>query len=99
MKVQQENSGLIEPKKHEVLLPGMFLPRPVESTSTSTDKETKEEGNKNQAVDSQGTQGGSSNRPSTSKHKKFNGRMHTQRGRNSGKHVRQWIRKEDGPTS
>ncbi|KAF6152966.1 hypothetical protein GIB67_021571 [Kingdonia uniflora] len=29
LKLQEENSGLIEPKRIEVLMPGMFLPEPV----------------------------------------------------------------------
>ncbi|KAJ0483550.1 putative transcription factor C2H2 family [Helianthus annuus] len=41
LKLQQENNGLIEPKKTEVLMPGMFLPRPAPTTSTAatSDKE------------------------------------------------------------
>ncbi|XP_076890452.1 uncharacterized protein LOC143541530 [Bidens hawaiensis] len=39
LKVQQENNGLIEPKKSEVLMPGMFLPRPPAVTSAASDKE------------------------------------------------------------
>ncbi|XP_076936974.1 uncharacterized protein LOC143604350 [Bidens hawaiensis] len=39
LKVQQENNGLIEPKKSEVLMPGMFLPRPLAVTSATSAKE------------------------------------------------------------
>ncbi|XP_051130485.1 uncharacterized protein LOC127250981 [Andrographis paniculata] len=36
LKLQQENNGLIEPKKEEVLQPGMFLPQPITVPSTQS---------------------------------------------------------------
>nr|XP_043628358.1 E3 ubiquitin-protein ligase RNF25 [Erigeron canadensis] len=40
LKLQQENNGLIEPKKTEVLMPGMYLPCPVVTPTTALDKDT-----------------------------------------------------------
>ncbi|PIA34533.1 hypothetical protein AQUCO_03700069v1 [Aquilegia coerulea] len=36
LKLQEENNGLIEPKKIQVLLPGVFLPNPVTPPTVST---------------------------------------------------------------
>ncbi|KAL3516848.1 hypothetical protein ACH5RR_023750 [Cinchona calisaya] len=98
LELQQENSGLIEPKRHEVLLPGVFLPRSA-APPTSSEKETDEQPSENAVVNTGAMQSGPSNRPSTSKHRNFGGRKHSYRGRNSGKHARQWIRKENGAAS
>ncbi|CAA2966736.1 E3 ubiquitin- ligase RNF25 [Olea europaea subsp. europaea] len=84
LKRQQENSGLIEPKRNEVLLPGMYLPRPVTSPSTESEPENKDP-----------TATNSDNRPSSSKRSNSRARKH--RTQHSRKHDRQWIRKESDP--
>ncbi|KAG6393353.1 hypothetical protein SASPL_147592 [Salvia splendens] len=92
LKIQQENNGLIEPKKNEVLLPGMFLPQPVglpsaESEGVSSEAQSKEPAQPNpmpiQKVRSTDTGRGS--RTTIIK----------QRTQNTNKQVRQWIRKDN----
>nr|DAD18375.1 TPA_asm: hypothetical protein HUJ06_019838 [Nelumbo nucifera] len=94
LKLQQENSGLIEPKRNEVLLPGMFLPESVRPPTTSTEA----------AVDPQPTDptctskpetisSDSSNKPSTSEHKNFAMRKKS-RARNPKKQIKEWVKKE-----
>ncbi|CAA2975488.1 E3 ubiquitin- ligase RNF25 isoform X1 [Olea europaea subsp. europaea] len=84
LKRQQENSGLIEPKRNEVLLPGMYLPRPVTSPSAESEPENKDP-----------TATNSDNRPSSSK--RSNSRTRKHRTQHSRKHDRQWMRKESDP--
>ncbi|GFP90526.1 E3 ubiquitin-protein ligase rnf25 [Phtheirospermum japonicum] len=94
LKLQQENSGLIEPKKDEVLLPGMFLPpRPVASPSTETDVIPNESRKKDPAAKSDANPGSSFNRPGPRKHSNSNARKH--RAQNSGKQARNWIKKDE----
>ncbi|KAK1418797.1 hypothetical protein QVD17_27944 [Tagetes erecta] len=90
LKLQQENNGLIEPKKTEVLMPGMFLPRPT-TTTTTTDKEVT---NNEQATESKSngdvSKASSSNRRSSGPRSRY-------RGKNPrGQVNRQWIVKENG---
>lgn len=96
LKLQKQNGGLIEHKKHEVLLPGMFLPQSAPPPSISLEKEIDSQQSEDKVVRSGATPSVSSNRPSTSKHRNFNGRKHSHRGRSTGKHARQWIQKEKG---
>ncbi|GAA0159979.1 hypothetical protein LIER_16637 [Lithospermum erythrorhizon] len=138
LKIQQERSGLIEPKKNEVLLPGMYLPRPVASPVEVLDTETAEEQRKHLAANSRSdmhakpsTQNssnsrsqrasntsarrnktppleqnrkekeantrGTSSKPSTSKDRNATARK--DKGVNPKPQVRQWVRKENDPTS
>ncbi|WCJ23022.1 RWD domain-containing protein [Euphorbia peplus] len=93
LKLQEENSGLIEPKKDILVLPGMYLPQPV-----TLNKEAVEEQQSEAAVSIVTQSGRSSNRPSSSEQRNFSRRM--QRVQNSRKPAssRQWIKKEDGPS-
>lgn len=91
LKLQQENSGLIEPPKELVVLPGMFLPQPVTSPTT---KETTEE---DPGIASGANSSGSSDRASTSKQRYSSTRK--PRVQNSRKQVKQWIKKENGMTN
>lgn len=87
MKLQQENNGLIEPKKTEVLMPGMFLPRPSPTTTTAAATSAGE-----QATES----GGPANKPGSS-NRRSSGPRSKYRGRNSRSQVdRQWVVKENG---
>ncbi|XP_023769099.1 uncharacterized protein LOC111917664 [Lactuca sativa] len=93
MKLQQENNGLIEPKKTEVLMPGMFLPRPTTTTTTTTTTAAGE-----QAVKSETDNGVPANKPSGS-HRRSSGPRSKYRGRNSRTQVnnnRQWVVKDNG---
>ncbi|KAI3703258.1 hypothetical protein L1987_73199 [Smallanthus sonchifolius] len=87
LKLQQENNGLIEPKKTEVLMPGMFLPRPT----TTSDKEAADS---EQATKSKTNDGVS--KPSSS-NRRSSGPRSRYRGKNSrGQVNRQWVVKENG---
>lgn len=92
LKLQQESSGLIEPKKDEVLLPGMFLPQSVPSPSTESDMISSESQSKDPVVKSHKNPGSSFNGTGSRKNKNPNMRKH--RSQNSGKQVRHWIRKD-----
>ncbi|CAL5331277.1 hypothetical protein CsSME_00012298 [Camellia sinensis var. sinensis] len=94
LKLQQENSGLIEPKKNEVLLPGMFLPQLTPQSTPVSVKETSEQQHTDPTVPSVTNSIGSSSRPSTSEHRNSGMRKH--RGRNSRKQFKQWIKKDIG---
>ncbi|KAI3444801.1 hypothetical protein Pfo_001466 [Paulownia fortunei] len=93
LKLQLENSGLIEPKKNEVLLPGMFLPQSVALPSTESEVISSESRNKDPAAKSDTNPGSSFNRPGSRKHSNSNMRKH--RTQNSSKQVRHWIRKNN----
>ncbi|XP_052193103.1 uncharacterized protein LOC127801757 isoform X3 [Diospyros lotus] len=93
LKLQQENNGLIEPRKDLVLQPGMFLPRPIPQPTAVSTKETAEQRHTDPTIISV-TSGGSSNRPSTNEHRNSGMRKH--RGQNSRKQISQWIKKENG---
>ncbi|KAF7138283.1 hypothetical protein RHSIM_Rhsim07G0036200 [Rhododendron simsii] len=95
LKLQQENSGLIEPPKNEVLLPGMFLPLPIPEPTTVSVKETADPQNTESSVGAVANSSGSSNRPRTSGHKNSGMRKH-RGGRNPRNQGRQWIKKESG---
>ncbi|KAF2311051.1 hypothetical protein GH714_019299 [Hevea brasiliensis] len=97
LKLQQENSGIIEPKRDLVVLPGMYLPRPVTLPTQALNKETTEEQQRDSTASMETNSGGSSNRPSSGKHRNFGRRK--QRIQNSRKQVRQWVRKDDGPAN
>ncbi|KAK6155465.1 hypothetical protein DH2020_009713 [Rehmannia glutinosa] len=76
LKLQQENSGLIEPKKNEVLLPGMFLPQSVALPSTESGMISSESRSKDPAAKSDTNPGSSFNRRGPRKHNNSNMRKH-----------------------
>ncbi|KVH91254.1 RWD domain-containing protein [Cynara cardunculus var. scolymus] len=93
LKLQQENNGLIEPKKTEVLMPGMFLPRPTTTIAANATSSDKESATGEQASESKTNAGVSSN---SSNHRR-SGPRSRYRGRNSRTQVdRRWIVKENG---
>lgn len=93
LKIQQENSGLIEPRKNEVLMPGMYLPQPVSLPPTEPDGISSESQNKDGAGRPNTNPGSSFNRPGPKKHNNSNMRKH--RTQNSSKQGRHWIRKDN----
>ncbi|XAR63268.1 hypothetical protein NMG60_11023151 [Bertholletia excelsa] len=93
LKLQQENSGLIEPKKNEVLLPGMFLPRlNPQITTLSTANEQQDTDHNQISLTNKGS--GSSNRPSASENGNLGTRRH--RGRQPRRQGKQWVKRESG---
>ncbi|GLT39618.1 hypothetical protein SLA2020_138000 [Shorea laevis] len=101
LKIQEESSGLIEPKRNIVVLPGMYLQNPVTMpVPASTEESTEQQQEQQQGdttVPAETNSGGSSNRPSTSKHRNSGTRRY--RGNNSRKQVRQWVKKDNGSTA
>ena len=90
-KLQQDNNGLIEPKKEVRVLPGMFLPPVTPPTAESNEQQ--------QNVDpplASGTHtGASSERPNRSEHR-HRGGMRKQRAKhNSRKPAQQWVQREN----
>lgn len=71
----------------------MYLAQPVTLPAQTLNKETTEEQQRKVSVDS----GGSSNRPSSSEHRNLGWRK--QRIQNSRKQVKQWVRKDGGPSN
>ncbi|XP_073308751.1 uncharacterized protein [Primulina huaijiensis] len=93
LKLQQENSGLIETKNTEVLLSGMFLPQSVLLHSTESNIVPNESRKEEVVVKSGANPGSSFNRPGSKKHSKSNPKKHGPQ--NSRKQSRQWIVKDD----
>ncbi|KAJ8748762.1 hypothetical protein K2173_011317 [Erythroxylum novogranatense] len=92
LKLQEANSGLIEPKKDIVVVPGMFLPQPVALPSQPSNEETPEQ---HQRVNTEVNSGSSSNRPGNNVQRSSSRRKHN-RVQNHRKQVRQWVVKENG---
>ncbi|XP_058104288.1 uncharacterized protein LOC131248190 [Magnolia sinica] len=101
LKLQQENSGLIEPRRNDVLLPGMYLPQPIlpPVTSTETIARKEDEDSACNPPASETDLGGPSYQPGTSKPKstRKNRGHHTRKHLNSQSSRKQWIKK-DKPT-
>ncbi|KAK6920385.1 RWD domain [Dillenia turbinata] len=91
--LQQENGGLIEPKKDEVLLPGMYLPQLNAPPAIAYTEETTEQQTRAQTVSSGRNLRGSSNRPRGSGHRSMG--MGKQRAQNPKKQARQWVKREN----
>ncbi|CAJ1948066.1 unnamed protein product [Sphenostylis stenocarpa] len=107
LNLQKENSGLIEPKKEIVILPGMYLPQPVAMPSSTSTKESDDQTQKEPpAVVSGKHGGGTSNAPSSSRPRNFGARRQKARSDNHSsstlrdprKPVQQWIRR-DSPSN
>lgn len=110
LSLQKENSGLIEPKKDIVILPGMYLPQQVvvsSSPSTEESNDTEQQQRDPPPAVGSGKHGnGTSNGPSSSRNRNFGARR--QRGRSDNhpssterqprKPVQQWVRR-DNPSS
>ncbi|KAM5554684.1 hypothetical protein ABKV19_022876 [Rosa sericea] len=97
-KLQQENCGLIEPKKNVVIVPGMFLTPPVAPSNFVAAKEPPEEQQREPPVTSGMHSGGSSGRHNTNEQRSSSSRkqreQREQRVRNPRRPAKQWIRKE-----
>lgn len=101
LKQQEENRGLIEPRRNEVLLPGMFLPEPVNvlvaSTKIISDERQDDGFACNPPLESDLSS--SSSKPSTSKHhnastRRKNRGNHPRKQINAQSSRKQWIKKE-----
>ncbi|KAK7286980.1 hypothetical protein RJT34_22368 [Clitoria ternatea] len=107
LNLQKENSGLIEPKRDLVILPGMYLPQPVAVPSSTLTKESEEQQQEDPpAVVSRKHAGGTSNGSSSSRQRNFGARRQKARSdhpsgstvRNPRKPVQQWV-KRDNPSN
>ncbi|KAJ4955917.1 hypothetical protein NE237_012700 [Protea cynaroides] len=104
LKLQQENNGLIAPKRDKVLLPGMFLPEsttrsmtsvkdPIEQQSKDpTCSATPKTNSSGSSPNPKTNSSGSSPTPSTSEHKNLG--MRKYRSQNPRKQLKQWIKKD-----
>lgn len=102
LKLQQENNGLIEPKKTEVLLPGMFLPQSIEPPPPPPAADSANESNEQQNTTSaHNTETNSyvANRPCSSRHKNLGMRKHRRQQNSRKQGNRQWIKKENDTTN
>lgn len=68
LKLQQENNGLIEPRKNLAILPGMFLPENVTKPSTSKETENEQCVGDASGAKIEAKSGHSLNKASTSRH-------------------------------
>ncbi|GMY23048.1 e3 ubiquitin-protein ligase rnf25 [Fagus crenata] len=87
LSLQQENSGLIEPKKNIAVLPGMYLQQSVASSAATSTNKSAEQERRDPPAPSETRASGSSNTPSTGLHKHTGMRKH--RAWNPRKPVRQ----------
>ncbi|XP_021280470.1 uncharacterized protein LOC110413819 [Herrania umbratica] len=94
LKLQQENSGLIDSKKDHNVLPGLNPQNTVPSSNHASTEEAGEQPQTNPAATAEINSSCSSTRPSTSKH--WNAGARKPRGQNPRKQVRQWVRKDNG---
>ncbi|KAK7350450.1 hypothetical protein VNO77_09103 [Canavalia gladiata] len=102
LNLQKENSGLIEPKRDIVILPGMYLPQPVAMPSSTMTKESDEQQENDPPTVVSGTSG-MSNGPSSSRQRNFGARRQKPRSdhrsnstvRNPRKPVQQWVRRDN----
>lgn len=94
LKLQQENSGLIEPKKTIAVSPGMYLQTPVTTAAPAPTKEATNQEQSNTATPTNTNSSGSSNRPGSSKNRNSGPRRY--RGNHSRKPVTQWVRRDNG---
>lgn len=104
LKLQKENSGLIEPKRDIAVLPGMFLPQPVTIPQPVSAEESADQLEKDAAAVASGKH---ANRATSVPSSSGNRRKHKGRSdhhshsynstvRNPSKSVQQWVRKDDG---
>lgn len=93
MKLQQENSGLIEPKRDIVVVPGIYLPQRATSAAQTVNKETAEHQGTEARPSTETNLDSSLNRPRP-RESRNSGRR--QGVRNSRRPVSQWVRKENG---
>ncbi|KAL5985324.1 hypothetical protein ACLOJK_027305 [Asimina triloba] len=78
LKRQQENSGLIDPRRNDVILPGMFLPQPVAVATPSAQSSAEAEGPQGDdpSCPSGTNTSGTSHQPGTSKRNSSTRRKH-----------------------
>lgn len=102
LKLQEENSGIIEPKREIVVLPGMFLPRQVANLSLECPEEPNAPHQKDAGavVSENHPENRTSSGPSSSRNSKKNkgkddchSHAHNSTARNPKKAVQHWVRK------
>lgn len=101
LKLQQENNGLIEPKKDLAIVPGMFLPANVANPSTSTETEIEQCGEGASSAEGELDSGHSVNKTTTRNHRNPDPRRKSNRFHSSKRpqHAaapsrKQWIKKD-----
>ncbi|RZC48127.1 hypothetical protein C5167_041068 [Papaver somniferum] len=101
LKLQEENSGLIEPKRTEVLRPGMFLPeppvvQPKETAEPISELPQQTDPNCKPTPPFETGSSRSSNKPSSSSQRKNWGSKARNKSRDSREQPRKWIQKDVG---
>ncbi|CAM8937975.1 unnamed protein product [Rhodiola kirilowii] len=114
LKKQEENSGLIEPPKDLVVLPGMYLPLPTPSLATTLTREEAEGQNRNPTISRNKTRNTTNSRnktapeeiktsdSSSNKPGPSHRRNHPSKNRktkNFQRPAKQWVQKASDPTS
>lgn len=100
LKLQQENSGLIEPKRELQILPGMYLPQPVTLPTQTSNEENSAQQQSNSSAHKESSSRppeSSSSGPRSFRQKNSSRTRH--RVQNSAKPARQWVRKENDTSS
>lgn len=93
LKLQQENSGVIEPKRDIVVVPGIYLPQRATPAAQTVNEETAEHQGTEARPSTETNLDSSLNRPRP-RESRNSGRR--QGVRNSRRPVSQWVRKENG---
>ncbi|KAF9602972.1 hypothetical protein IFM89_032975 [Coptis chinensis] len=93
LKLQEENNGLIKPRRNEVLLPGVFLPEPVTPPSISPKATAEQQTEPSFTPTSETGPSKPLNKGSTSARNNFRTRKNTMRNRRV--RTTEWVKKEN----
>ncbi|KAJ6709899.1 RING FINGER PROTEIN 25 [Salix koriyanagi] len=93
LKLQQENSGLIEPKRDIVVVPGIYLPQRATAPAQTVNRETAEHQGTGAGPSTETNLNSSLNRPRPREHRNPGRRQRLQKSRRP---VSQWVRRENG---
>ncbi|CAL1388853.1 unnamed protein product [Linum trigynum] len=98
LKLQEECNGLIEPKKSIVVLPGMFLPRPLAALTPSSNEETIDQ-EPREAPPLSGNFSRNTSGRADGFAKRRNPNRRNRNPQSAQTQARHWVRKENGTSS
>ncbi|KAJ6404764.1 hypothetical protein OIU84_012853 [Salix udensis] len=93
LKLQQENSGLIEPKRDIVVVPGIYLPQRATAPAQTVNRETAEHQGTEAGPSTETNLNSSLNRPRPREPRNPSRRQRLQKSRRP---VSQWVRRDNG---
>uniref|UniRef100_A0A6N2MKL2 RWD domain-containing protein n=1 Tax=Salix viminalis TaxID=40686 RepID=A0A6N2MKL2_SALVM len=93
LKLQQENSGLIEPKRDIVVVPGIYLPQRATAPAQTVNRETAEHQGTEAGPSTETNLNSSLNRPRPREPRNPGRRQRPQKSRRP---VSQWVRRDNG---